>query len=165
MQTNGTSRIFAATQEGSTLLRIGEVAALTGLTPRTIRYYEELGLLSPLTRTEGDYRLYSRGDVARLEEIARLKDLLGFSLAEIKQIVEGEEARNQLRMEYHATTDIGTRLSRLAEAVTVTQGQLALLDRKMSRMGELRSELAARLARYEQKKVELESMGRGEAIE
>src|SRR4051794_3783068 len=60
-------------------LQIGEVAELTGLTQRTLRYYEELQLLDPPTRLAGGFRLYSPRDVARVRQIMRLKQLLGFS--------------------------------------------------------------------------------------
>jgi MerR family transcriptional regulator, repressor of the yfmOP operon len=143
---------------GETFLKIGEVADLTGLTQRAIRYYEEFGLLPSPTRTQGDYRLFSVVDIARLEEIVRLRSLLGFSLAEIKQMVESEEARSQLRAEYKATEDIRTRLLKLAEATGVTERQLALLERKLAQMMQLRNDLTARLARYEQKRLELEIM-------
>src|SRR6476661_4626578 len=65
---------------GDGYYRIEQVAARTGLTKRTLRYYEEIGLLPPPTRTEGNYRLYSAADIARLERIKRMRDLLGFSL-------------------------------------------------------------------------------------
>ena len=73
--------------------RIGDVAALVGTTPRTIRYYEEIGLLSPPPRAEkGSHRTYSEADVARLRELLRLRDLLGISLEELRSLVEAEEA-------------------------------------------------------------------------
>ncbi|AQP43673.1 HEAT repeat domain-containing protein [Tessaracoccus flavus] len=68
-------------------LRIGEVAARTGLTPRTLRHYDELGLLVPSGRTDGDYRLYSRDDMDRLLAIQHLKSL-GLGLAEIQQALD-----------------------------------------------------------------------------
>ena len=74
--------------DGVSYQRIEQVAARTGLTKRTLRYYEEIGLLPPPTRTEGGYRLYSEADVQQLERIKRLKDLLGFSLAEIREIAD-----------------------------------------------------------------------------
>ena len=62
-------------------LRIGEVAELTGTTPRTIRYYEELGLLpAALGREPGAHRVYEPEDVERLREVLRLKELLGVDL-------------------------------------------------------------------------------------
>ncbi|MDQ3930466.1 MAG: MerR family transcriptional regulator [Chloroflexota bacterium] len=150
-------------REDKALLRIGDVAELTGLTQRTIRYYEEVGLLTP-TRTEGDFRLYSRQDVARLAEIVRLKKLLGFSLGEIRKIVEGEETRTQLRSEYQATEDAAIRLSKLQQALELAQSQLGLVTSKIAQMQELRAELEARIARYERLKVELQEGEAQEAV-
>ncbi|HEX9990305.1 MAG TPA: MerR family transcriptional regulator [Chloroflexia bacterium] len=141
--------------EEEALLRIGDVAELTGLTQRTIRYYEEVGLLMPPTRTEGDFRLYSRRDVMRLAEIVRLKNLLGFSLGEIRKIVEGEETRTQLRNEYRATEDAAVRFSKLHQALEVAQSQLGLVTNKIVQMQELRDELESRIACYERMKLEL----------
>ncbi len=61
-----------------TYYTIEQVATRTGLTKRTLRYYEEVGLLPPTGRTEGNYRRYSESDVQRLERIKELRDLLGF---------------------------------------------------------------------------------------
>ena len=89
-------------------MRIGEVAELTGTTPRTIRYYEEIGLLgAPADRAEGEHRCYSEADVERIREIVRLRDLLGLSLDQLSQLVEAETARAAIRREYHATDDPG----------------------------------------------------------
>ena len=145
------------------LLRIGDVAELTGLTQRTIRYYEEVGLLTPPSRTEGDFRLYSKRDVTRLSEIVRLKNLLGFSLGEIRKIVEGEETRTQLRSEYQATEDAAVRLSKLDQALEVAQSQLGLVTSKITQMQELRAELESRIARYERMKMDLLDLQESEA--
>jgi len=82
-------------------LRIGEVARRAGTTPRTIRYYEELGLL-PATpeRDAGSHRLYGEEEIERLEQILRLKDLLGLSLEELRDVIEAEDARGALRQEW-----------------------------------------------------------------
>ena len=69
------------------MIRIGEVAERTGLTPRTIRYYEEIGLLpGPAARRKGEHRAYDDSDVERLSELTRLRDLLNLSLEELKQL-------------------------------------------------------------------------------
>ena len=68
-------------------LRIGEVARRTGLTQRTLRHYDQLGLLVPGGRSDGDYRLYSRADLERLLEIQHLKSL-GLSLAEVAEALD-----------------------------------------------------------------------------
>src|SRR5215831_11301903 len=82
---------------GDGFWRIEQVSARTGLTKRTLRYYEEIGLLAPPTRTEGGYRLYSEADIQHLQRIKRLRDLLGFSLKEIREIAEAEEEREQVK--------------------------------------------------------------------
>src|SRR5665811_1127517 len=78
----------ASDPPGPRLLRIQEVAAETGLTPRSIRYYEEFGLLRPAARSQGDYRLYDTSDLERLRFIRELRDDAGFSLAQIGLLLE-----------------------------------------------------------------------------
>jgi DNA-binding transcriptional MerR regulator len=63
--------------------RVGELAEQTGLTIRTLHYYDEIGLLSPSHRSDAGYRLYTAGDVVRLQQIRSLRHL-GFSLEEIR---------------------------------------------------------------------------------
>ena len=68
-------------------MRIGELAREAGTTPRTVRYYEEIGLLPRPTRASaGAHREYGVGDLERLREILRLKDLLGLSLDELREV-------------------------------------------------------------------------------
>ena len=77
--------------------RIGELARRVGATPRTVRYYEELGLLPDRGRPEGAHRLYDQEDELRLAELIRVRDLLGLSLAELGDWMEAEAARAALR--------------------------------------------------------------------
>src|ERR1700733_5405330 len=75
-------------------LRIGELAELLGTPPRTIRYYEEIGLLPGAEdRAQGKHRAYTEADVERLGEIIRLRDLLGLRLKELSTLLAAEEAR------------------------------------------------------------------------
>lgn len=67
-------------------MQIGEVAEQTSLSLRTIRYYEEMGLVTPSARTSGGFRLYSDTDVARLRLIRRMKPL-DFSLEEMGEVL------------------------------------------------------------------------------
>src|SRR6266516_2737315 len=73
------------------LFTIEQVAARTGLTKRTLRYYEEVGLLPPTGRTGSNYRRYNEEDIQRLERIKKLRDLLGFSLADIRELLDAED--------------------------------------------------------------------------
>ncbi|WP_189056132.1 MerR family transcriptional regulator [Longimycelium tulufanense] len=67
-------------------MQIGEVAERTGLSLRTIRYYEEVGLVTPSARSQGGFRLYTEPDVARLNLIKRMKPL-GFQLEEMRELL------------------------------------------------------------------------------
>ena len=136
-------------------MHIGEVAEVTGLTPRTIRYYEELGLLPAPERTQGDFRLYTTRDVRRLSEISRLKQLLGFSLAEIKEIVVADEAREQIESDLHAAGVPQMRLEKLLEFDRLATAQLAVIDRKMAQLADLKADLESRLAHYREGILEL----------
>src|SRR3989440_11153484 len=79
---------------------IEQVATRTGMTKRTLRYYEEVGLLPPTGRTEGNYRRYSEVDLQHLERIRELRDLLGFSLSDIREILAAEDERGQIKEAY-----------------------------------------------------------------
>ena len=79
-------------------LRIGDVAKLAGTTPRTIRYYEEIGLLPEApSRPSGGHRVYTDAEVERLREVMRLKHLLGVTLEELKTLLTAEESRAIVR--------------------------------------------------------------------
>jgi DNA-binding transcriptional MerR regulator len=114
-------------------LRIQEVAADTGLTPRAIRYYEELGLLAP-ARSEGAYRLYDGEDLDRLRFIRGLRDDAGFSLAEIRRLLEDEAARARNRDRFRSTTDSAERRRILADAIATVDRQVATLRAKIDRL-------------------------------
>jgi DNA-binding transcriptional MerR regulator len=81
-------------QAALTTMHIGELAERTGLSNRTIRHYDEIGLLHPSGRTEGGFRLYTDTDLTRLLIIRRMKPL-GFTLeqmAELLAVVDALEA-------------------------------------------------------------------------
>jgi DNA-binding transcriptional MerR regulator len=72
------------------LLQIGEVADRVGLSLRTVRYYEEMGLLTPAERTEGGFRLFSEDQVERLLLIKQMKPL-GFTVQEIRALLDAHD--------------------------------------------------------------------------
>src|SRR5439155_2772999 len=126
------------------LLRIQEVAALLGLTTRTIRYYEELGLLEPAGRTGGDYRQYDADDVERLRFIKGLRDDAGFSLAEIGQLLEDEAARARNRARFRTTTDAAERRAIVDDALARVDRQIDSLREKMGRLATMIEEANGR---------------------
>lgn len=129
-------------------LQIGEVAERTGVTQRTLRFYEEKGLLEPPSRLEGGFRLYSEEDVRRVEEIKRLQTLLGFTLADIKEMVEAEAIKMQIRAEYRKDAEISERRAKLMRAVEVTRRQAAVIDQKLAALQEMKAQLEQKLAKY-----------------
>jgi len=145
----------AHTAQPERLWRIDQVAARTGLTKRTLRYYEEIGLLEPSTRTEGGYRLYREADIEHLERIKRLRDLLGFSLAEIREIAEAEEQRGQVRAAWQHETDPRARLAWLDRSEELTRHQLQLIEEKLAGLREMQSNLLARLERVQARRADL----------
>jgi DNA-binding transcriptional MerR regulator len=130
-------------------LRIGQVAELTGTTPRTIRYYEELGLLAPASgREPGTHRSYDQTDVERLQEVLRLRRVLGLSLDELRELSAEEAARAARRREWDAgVEDPVRRREILEEAARYAELQLELLRRRRDELDELERELVAKRRR------------------
>jgi len=131
-------------------LQIGEAAEQAGITQRTLRYYEEKGLLDPPSRMEGGFRLYTPEDIERVGRIRQLKELLGFSLAEIKEMLEADDLRHQVKAEWRHEADAAEKAERIRHARDITVQQLQLIDLKMGRMAELRDQLAAKVKRYDE---------------
>jgi DNA-binding transcriptional MerR regulator len=129
-------------------LQIGEVADRTGVTQRTLRFYEERGLLKPPTRMEGGFRLYSEDDVSRVEQIKRLQSLLGLTLAEIKEMVEAEEVREGLNATYRPDRPLEERIERVGKRIEITQRQHNIIAAKLDAMLEMRADLEEKLQRY-----------------
>lgn len=129
-------------------LQIGEVAERTGVTQRTLRFYEEKGLLKPPTRMDGGFRLYSEADIQRVEQIRRLQQHLGFTLAEIKEMVEAEEVLWQLRAEYRPEAALSQKRSQLLRAIELTERQHDLIRQKVGALTEMQSKLEERLATF-----------------
>jgi DNA-binding transcriptional MerR regulator len=139
-------------------LRIGEVAELFGTTPRTIRYYEEIGLLPVADdREQGKHRVYTQADVDRVREIMRLRDLLGLSLEEVSALLEAEDARAQLRREIRQTEDPAEIKRILEEALGHIANQLELVRHRRRELEQLESELVTKRRSIHKRLGELEA--------
>ena len=136
--------VIDADADAEPLLRIQEVAASLGLTTRTIRYYEELGLLEPAGRSGGDYRQYDADDVERLRFIKGLRDDAGFSLAEIGQLLEDEAARTRNRARFRTTSDAAERRAIIDDALARVERQIQSLREKMGRLASMIDETEER---------------------
>jgi MerR family transcriptional regulator, repressor of the yfmOP operon len=140
----------------ATALRIGEVAERVGVTPRTIRYYEELGLLgSGSEREKGAHRTYADADVARLQELIRLRDLLGLTLEELVELAEAEEARAVLRGRWESDPSEEERLRIVDAAIPVVERQLELVRSRQATLEEFAEELESKLGRLRRRRREL----------
>lgn len=126
-------------------MRIGELAREAGTTPRTVRYYEEIGLLPRAgARAAGAHREYGSADLERLLLILRLRDLLGLSLEELREVMAGEDARAARRREWHATSDPEARSRMLSEADADVDRLLELVARRRGELETLERELLDR---------------------
>ncbi|TMK23770.1 MAG: MerR family transcriptional regulator [Actinobacteria bacterium] len=134
-------------------LRIGDVARLLGTTPRTIRYYEEIGLLPEApARRSGGHRIYAEAEVERIKEVMRLKDLLGVSLDELKTLLTAEDARAEVRAQLRRD-DVrpARRRELLEEALGHIDHQLELVRHRASELAKLEDELSETRKRVRRK--------------
>jgi len=125
-------------------MQIGEVAARTELSLRTIRHYEETGLVSPSARSQGGFRLYTESDVARLMVIRRMKPL-GFTLDEMRDLLEATD-----RLDSGEELPTGEReelLERVRGFERAAQQRVADLRTQLARAEEFAITLAERLTR------------------
>jgi len=141
-------------------LQIGEVAERTGVTQRTLRFYEEKGLLRTPTRMDGGFRLYSEEDVKRVEKIRKLQDLLGISLADIKDMVDAEEVLRELRAQYNPEAELPEKRRQLEKAIEVTRAQHGIVLHKVEQMREMETQLEERLKLFDRWMGELEKLER-----
>jgi DNA-binding transcriptional MerR regulator len=147
-----------STARNGKLLRIGDVAELAGTTTRTIRYYEEIGLLPASGgRQPGSHRVYDADDVERLKELLNLKQLLGVSLDELRELAAAEGARAALRREWHDGVDDPVRRRQILETARGhIDRQLELIRHRRDEIARLERELKSRRRRLGRRLRELE---------
>src|SRR5882724_641439 len=139
--------------------RIGDLAKLTSTTPRTIRYYEELGLLaSDEPREPGAHRTYGEEDLERLQELLRLRELLGVSLEELGELAAAETARASLRREWQEGIEDPVRQRQVLEqSLGHIENQLELVRHRRDEIDALRGELETKRRRVRDR---LRALGR-----
>jgi MerR family transcriptional regulator, repressor of the yfmOP operon len=151
------SDVRSAAAPAEERLKIGDVAKLAGTTPRTIRYYEEIGLLPGGEREPGAHRTYAQGDVDRLIEVMRLRTLLGISLDGLKDLVEAEDNRAALRREWHEGVEDPVRRREILESLDHhAERQLELVRARRDEIAALEAELLERRARIRRRRRELD---------
>ena len=143
---------------------IGAVARELGLTARAIRYYEEYGLLRPAVRVKGADRLFDDSDVQRLGEIKRLREVIGFSLAEIKELLDTDDVRARLRSHFQGTSDPAERSRIIGEAIALAERRLGIVEQKLAQVAAVRQDEQARLVRLRGMLAEEARRAAGEAV-
>jgi DNA-binding transcriptional MerR regulator len=128
------------------LLRIGEVAERLSVSERTLRYYEELGLVRPAAHSPGGSRRYSATELARVARIRELQALLGANLDEIGAFLAAEDHLEELRAEWRAGDSDKAAL--LAEALRTVEALRAQVRARVDRLAGFLGELDERAAKY-----------------
>jgi DNA-binding transcriptional MerR regulator len=139
-------------------LKIDEVAKQSGLSKRTIRYYEEIGLLEAPPRSDGGTRLYSQAHVDFLKKITAIKDVLGFSLQELHHFLNLRENFEKEREDYRQQMDPSAQIGKLKDILEAVDEQIFVLEEKVKKIFKVQEELVSvrERARARLEKMELE---------
>jgi DNA-binding transcriptional MerR regulator len=150
--------------EEETGIRISDAATRAGVSARTLRYYEELGLLTPSLYTPGGERRYTNDDLIQLDRILELRDVLGMNLDEISEFLALETRLDELRTSYQARKGQTSARARseqratLREALELNETLAQQLSSKLARMDAFRANL---MAAAERCRLLLEELGDG----
>jgi MerR family transcriptional regulator, repressor of the yfmOP operon len=130
------------------LLGIGAAAAQAGVSERALRYYQQLGLITPSGCTPGGLRRYSADDLARVARIRQLQTLLGLNLDEIAVVLRNEDRLAEIKVAYHhEDTGDADRKELLRESLALQQQLRATVEAKRVAIETFLADLDARIAR------------------
>ena len=145
----------ARPDDSAQLLSIGEASERAGVSPRALRYYQQIGLITPSACTPGGLRRYSEENLSRVERIRELQNLLGFNLDEIAAVLHNEDRLAEMRITYHdARTDEDERQSILDECLSLQLELRTTVETKRVAISEFLADLDARIRRIELLKLE-----------
>lgn len=138
-------------------IKIDDVAKQSGLTKRTIRYYEQIGLLPSPPRSEGGMRLYSQEHIDFLKKITNAKEVMGFSLQELQQFIALSETLELRKADYRQVKGTSEQTEKLKKIVNIVEEQLNLIEQKKKKILKveedlisLRDRATAALVRFEE---------------
>jgi DNA-binding transcriptional MerR regulator len=132
------------------LMRVGEVAERLEVSPRTVKYYEEIGLVEPEERSRGGFRLYGSREIERLERILKMKSI-GYSLAAIRELL----AVRDMAQEADRVMVLRTATENLKEREREASGRILKIREDLQRAESLREELERDIALCERRMREL----------
>lgn len=130
------------------LIAIGKVAEAIGVSERTLRYYEEVGLIVPGGHSPGGYRRYTAEDIARVVHIRELQAVMGYSLEEIQAILGARDRLAAIQAAWRSGQDRAEQERLLAEAIATQEAFRARVLAKLQRLQRILEELDATSARY-----------------
>jgi DNA-binding transcriptional MerR regulator len=130
--------------------RIGEIAEDLGLSTRTLRYYEELGLLTPSDYSKGGSRRYVEADRQRILRIRELQAIMGFNLEEIREILHADDRLVELSTEYRKGVTPKRQRAILVEAARLNARTQEQVVAKMAILQAFQDELEAKVERYQE---------------
>lgn len=146
--TPGRETVGLEAGESGQLLGIGAAAARAGVSERALRYYQQLGLITPCASTPGGMRRYSEDDLARVQRIRQLQVLLGFNLDEIAVILRHEDRMAEIKRAYRSEDTSDTeRLELLRESLRLQQDLRATVEAKRQALEGFLADLDARIAK------------------
>lgn len=126
-------------------LRIGQVAERLGVSERTLRYYDEIGLVTPSERSPGGNRRYADTDIQRVEHIRRLQEICGLNLNEITKVMT---ARDRLDALAAADTCGERQRARATEAIELLTDLRETVDDRLQRTRRFLDDLDAKIDRH-----------------
>lgn len=133
------------------LCGIGEAASRAGVSERALRYYQELGLLTPCARTPGGMRRYSEADLARVARIRELQSLLGLNLDEIAVVLRSDDRMSEIKAAFHDTgTGADERSALVSESLELQEHLVQVVRAKKSALEDFLADLEARIARIKE---------------
>ena len=127
------------------IYQIGEVAEITGLTHRTLHYYEEIGLLGERDHAPGKHRVYTDKDLERISRVTRFKELMGHQLSEIKELVDLDLERQSLREAAATADNKAVKVRKLERIRELLIKELGLLTERQSMLSEVERLLNERI--------------------
>ncbi len=119
------------------MYKIDEVTKMTGLTKRAIRYYEEIGLILPPSRTKGNVRLYTENEINELKKVAEAKEVLGFSLQELQEFMSLKRTIEQAKRDQNVSAQD------VLEIENMIHTQIEMIMYKVDKMMTFKQELDA----------------------
>jgi DNA-binding transcriptional MerR regulator len=160
--TDETKKADPATESAEAGIRISDAATRAGVSARTLRYYEELGLITPSLYTAGGERRYTLDDLAHLERILELREVLGMNLDEIREFLTLETRLDEVKATYRANKGDTTKKARavqkamLQEAAELNESLAKRLSDKLARMEAFQTKLAGDAKRCREILAEME---------